>query len=201
LSWTWFFCPRSRPLLLSAVLVGTGSAVWWAFSVAALRAAGVGATDARIVYAACGVSGILASVGGIAFARTGLRTGYLVAVAALAVPLVLLGFAAADLPVAIVAAVLFGVFYNLVVAAQGIWSARVFAQHPAAGLAAVNTALTVGTLAGPSLAGTVITSAGFTTTLAAAGVVVLLAVFCCPPSERRRRVLAAHECTAAPVRP
>ena len=27
LSWTWFVCPRSRPLLLSAVLVGTRSAV------------------------------------------------------------------------------------------------------------------------------------------------------------------------------
>ncbi len=201
LSWTWFFCPRSRPLLLSAVLVGTGSAVWWAFSVAALRDAGVGATDARIVYAVCGVSGILASAGGIVFARAGLRTSYLLAVALLAVPLVLLGFAAGNLPTAVVAAVLFGSCYNLVVAAQGIWSARVFAQHPAAGLAAVNTALTIGTLVGPSLAGAVDASAGFTTTLTAAGLVVLVAVFCCPPTERRRRALATHECRATPVRP
>ena len=29
LSWTWFLCPKSRPLLVSAVAVGLGSAVFW----------------------------------------------------------------------------------------------------------------------------------------------------------------------------
>ena len=37
LSLSWFFCPRSRPLLVSAVLVGGGSSTWWAFSVDAMR--------------------------------------------------------------------------------------------------------------------------------------------------------------------
>ncbi|MFL6136049.1 MAG: MFS transporter, partial [Nocardioidaceae bacterium] len=37
LSPSWFFCPRSRPLLVSAVLVGAGSSVWWVFSVDAMQ--------------------------------------------------------------------------------------------------------------------------------------------------------------------
>lgn len=90
LSWTWFFCPKSRPLLISAVLIGTGSAVWWAFSVDALREAGVDATSARTVYAVCGAAGILASASGTVFARHGLRTGYLTACTLLAASLAVL---------------------------------------------------------------------------------------------------------------
>jgi predicted MFS family arabinose efflux permease len=203
LSVSWFLCPRSRPLLLSAVFVGLGSAVWWSFSVDALRDAGTDPTMARIVYAICGAAGIVASVSGSAFARWGLRRGHLVTCAVLAVSLALLGFAAGQLPVAIMAAVLFGVCYNGVVAAQGIWSSRVFEDHPAAGLAAVNTALTIGTLIGPTLAGVAIGWFGFGPTLAVAALVIAASLPYCPPSPRRREVLAAHrsECRATPVAP
>lgn len=200
LSWTWFLCPRSRPLLLSAVLVGTGSAVWWAFSVDALRHAGLDATPARVVYAVCGAAGIVASGSGTVFDRFGLRRGYLASCALLAVSLVLLGAVAGHLVAAVAAAVLFGVFYNSVVAAQGIWSSRVFADHPSAGLAAVNTALTLGMLAGPPVAGALITRFGYPPTLLAAAAVIGAALVFCPPGAHRRRVLAGHHCTATPVR-
>lgn len=196
LSWSWFLCPRSRPLLLSAVLVGTGSAVWWSFSVDALREAGVDATPARLFYALCGVAGILASVSGAAFDRFGLRRGYLVAGTALAVSMVVLGLARPHLVAVFVAAVLFGAFYNGVIAAQGVWSSRVFADHPSAGLAAVSTALTIGTLAGPAMAGVLIGRVGFSPTLLAAAVVTALALVFCPPGNRRSRALASHRCTA-----
>jgi predicted MFS family arabinose efflux permease len=201
LSWTWFFCPKSRPLLISAVLVGTGSAVWWAFSVDALREAGIDATAARIVYAVCGAAGIVASLSGLVIAKVGLRTGYLMACAVLAGSLALLGIATSHLLAAFAAAMLFGVFYNGVVAVQGIWSSRVFAEHPAAGLAAVNTALTIGTLAGPSIAGAAIAQLGFKPTLLGAAAAVVAALVFCPPSARRRKILAAHRCKAAQVRP
>ena len=149
LSVSWFFCPRSRPLLISAVLVGAGSAVWWAFSVDAMQHAGLGTTAGRVVYAVCGVALLLGSASGLAFARLGLRRGYLGAIVLLAASLGLLAVATADLAWALVAAVLFGAFYASVIAAHGIWSARVFAGHPAAGLAAVSAALTIGTLVGP----------------------------------------------------
>ena len=66
LSVSWFFCPRSRPLLISAVLVGAGSAVWWAFSVDAMQTAGLGTTAGRVVYAVCGVAMLLGSASGLA---------------------------------------------------------------------------------------------------------------------------------------
>jgi len=201
LSWTWFFCPRSRPLLISAVLIGSGSAVWWTFSVDALREAGIAATPARIVYAVCGAAGILASASGAVFTRTGLRAGYLAACALLAGSLALLGVAATHLMAALLAALLFGVFYNAVFAAQGIWSSQVFADHPSAGLAAINTALTIGTLAGPSIAGAVIPRVGYPGTLMGAAGAVLVALAFCPPTARRRRALAAHRCRAAPIEP
>lgn len=203
LSVSWFLCPRSRPLLLSAVLVGIGSSVWWAFSVDAMRAADLGATPARGVYAVCGAACLLGSVSGLAFARTGLRSGYLGATLLLSASLGLLAAATAQLALALVAAVLFGAFYASVIAAQGIWSAQVFAGHPAAGLAAVSAALTVGTLVGPSLAGVVIQESSHATALLGAAAATAAALPFCPPSARRRRLLEAHQehCQATPVRP
>ncbi len=202
LSVSWFFCPKSRPLLISAVLVGAGSAVWWAFSVDAMQTAGLGTTAARVVYAVCGVALLLGSVSGLAFARLGLRAGYLGAVVLLAASLGLLAVATSELAWALVAAILFGAFYASVIAAHGIWSARVFTGHPAAGLAAVSAALTIGTLVGPPLAGLAIQLDGHGLALIGAAVATVAAVPFCPPSERRREVLAVHDqhCEAAPVR-
>ena len=200
LSLSWFFCPRSRPLLLSAVLVGAGSSVWWAFSVDAMQTAGLGSTAARVVYAVCGAALLLGSVSGLAFERLGLRTGYLGATALLAASLGLLAVATEQLALALVAAVLFGAFYASVIAAHGIWSTRVFAEHPAAGLAAVSAALTIGTLVGPPLAGWAIQLDDHSLALVGAAVATMAAVPFCPPSERRREVLAEHDCQAAPVR-
>ncbi|WP_245927629.1 MFS transporter [Nocardioides silvaticus] len=201
LSPSWFFCPRSRPLLTSAVLVGVGSSVWWVYSVDALQDAGIAATPARAVYAVCGAAMLLGSVSGFAFERMGLRTTYLGSILLLAVSLGLLGAATAHLVAAFGAAVLFGACYAAIIAAHGVWSARVFEDHPAAGLAAVSTALTLGMLAGPVAAGAVIEQSGHAAALAGAAVLTAAALPFCPPTARRRAALAHHDCTAAPVRP
>lgn len=201
LSVSWFFCPKSRPLLVSGVLVGVGSSVWWAFSVDAMQSAGLGTTPARVVYAVCGAACLLGSVSGLAFARLGLRVGYLGTTVLLTASLALLALATAQLAGALVAAVLFGAFYASVIAAHGIWSAQVFAGHPAAGLAAVSAALTVGTLLGPALAGLAIQQSGHELALVGAAVATAAALPFCPPSARRRAELAHHDCHAAPVRP
>lgn len=203
LSPSWFFCPRSRPLLVSSVLVGAGSSVWWVFSVDAMQHAGMAATPARVVYAACGVACILGSLSGFAFSSIGLRSGYLGATALLAVALGLLGAATADPPTAFVAALLFGAFYASVIAAHGVWSAQVFEAHPAAGLAAVSTALTAGTLLGPTLAGVVIGQTSHGVAMVGAAIVTCAALPFCPPTARRRKVLAehVHKCAASPIRP
>jgi len=201
LSPSWFLCPRSRPLLLSAVLVGAGSSVWWVFSVDAMQHAGIAATAARVVYAVCGAAMLLGSVSGFAFEHLGLRPSYLGSTLLLGVSLGLLGAAAADLVVALMAATLFGAFYAAVIAAHGVWSAQVFEEHPAAGLAAVSTALTLGTLVGPAMAGVIIDRSGHALALASAAVISCAAVPFCPPSARRRAALAKHNCAAAQVRP
>ena len=200
LSWSWFFCPRSRPLLMSAVIVGVTSSVWWAFGVDAMRAGGVDATTARVVYAACGVASVLASFSGAAYDRLGLRTGYLLVCGLFAGSLGLFGLATERVPAALLGAIAFGLFYCAIIAAQGIWSSRVFTDHPAAGLAAVNTALTVGTLLGPTFAGVALEQLGYGRTLVGAALLTVAALPFCPPSARRAAALSRHECTAAPVR-
>jgi predicted MFS family arabinose efflux permease len=77
----------------------------------------------------------------------------------------------------------------------------VFEEHPAAGLAAVSTALTLGTLVGPAAAGVLIDTGGYPLALASAAVISGAALPFCPPSAGRRATLATHNCTAAPVRP
>jgi predicted MFS family arabinose efflux permease len=203
LSWTWFFCPLSRPLLCSAVLVGVSASIWWAFGVDAMRAGGVDATSARVVYVACGVASVFASFSGAAYQRVGLRAGYLVTCGLLAGSLALFGLATATTWAALVGAVAFGMFYCAIIAAQGIWSARVFAQHPAAGLAAVNTALTLGTLLGPTLAGVALEHLGYGRTLVGAALLTVVALLFCPPTAGRAKDLQEHRqrCRAAPVQP
>jgi predicted MFS family arabinose efflux permease len=200
LSITWFFCPRSRPLLLSAVLVGAGSSVWWAFSVDALRQSGVDSGPARLTYAVCGAAMLLGSLSGAMFARFGLRPTYLVSCVLLAGSLALFGLATAHLITAVVAAIVFGAVYATVIAVHGVWSSRVFEDHPSAGLAAVSTALTIGTLAGPTLAGLVIQHADYRAALVAVAFLTLAALPFSPPTARRKARIADHVCTAAPVR-
>jgi predicted MFS family arabinose efflux permease len=202
LSVTWFFCPRSRPLLISAVVVGVTSSVWWAFGVDAMRHGGIEASTARIVYAACGAASVLASFSGAAYDRLGLRAGYLAVTALLASSLAVFGLAVEHVSAALLGAVAFGIFYCAIIAAQGIWSSRVFSTHPAAGLAAVNTALTVGTLIGPALAGIALENYGYGRTLVGAALLTVIAVPFCPPRAGRAQALDEHlqHCAAAPVR-
>jgi predicted MFS family arabinose efflux permease len=200
LSPSWFFCPRSRPLLVSALLVGAGSSVWWVFSVDAMQHAGMAAVPARVVYAACGAAMLLGSVSGVAFLHLGLRWSYLISTLLLGISLALLGADAGDPAVALVSATLFGAFYAAVIAAHGVWSAQVFDEHPAAGLAAVSTALTLGTLIGPVVAGVLVDRSGHALALASAAVISGVALPFCPPGTRRRAALAKHDCAAAPVR-
>ena len=152
LSITWFFCPKSRPLLLSAVLVGVGSSVWWAFSVDAMRQAGIDSSAARLTYAVCGVGDAARLV-----QRRGVRAVRASSqLSGLDVPCSPRPLPPSDLPPRtwpprMLAAIVFGAVYATVIAVHGVWSSRVFEDHPSAGLAAVNTALTIGTLAGPTL--------------------------------------------------
>ncbi|MCO1657535.1 MFS transporter [Pseudonocardia humida] len=182
---SWLVCPRSRPLLVAAALVGAGSSVWWTFGVDALVAAGLGEDRARAAFALCGAAGVLASGSGALAARLGLRRVHVLGCVALAGALALLGLAPGDTTVALLAAAAFGVTYNGVIAAQGLWSAEVFRSRPSAGLAAVNTALTIGTITGPAAAGLTVRAFGHPVAMVAAAGLVALAVTQAPPRPAR----------------
>ena len=82
-------------------------------------------------------------------------------------------------------AILFGAAYNVLLAVDAIWSARVFAQRPATGLAAVMFLLAVGLLAGPAVAGVMATSLGLPAAFAAGAAVVAATALLAPREELR----------------
>jgi MFS family permease len=91
----------------------------------------------------------------------------------------------------VVSAAGFGAAYNLIVALQTIWSARVFADRPAVGLGAVMFVLSVGLLAGPPLAGALADGASLSAAFyAAAGLCAATVAFM--PREDIRATAAAQ---------
>jgi hypothetical protein len=126
-----FVCPRSGPLLAGAFLIGLGSSVYWTFAVDLVAdEGGVAPSAARLVLAVVG-----------------------------AASLALIAAAPGAWPAVVPSAILFGAAYNVLLAVDAIWSARVYAGRPATGLAAVMFTLAVGLLVGPAGAGAMAASA------------------------------------------
>jgi predicted MFS family arabinose efflux permease len=152
---SWFLCPRSGPLLAGALLVGLAASVYWTFAVDLADQAGLGRDGARVLLGVVGAASIAGSLGGDLLERLGGRSALALCAVGMAAALALLATAQAGWLGAVVSAAAFGAAYNLIVALQTIWSARVFADRPAVGLGAVMFVLSVGLLAGPPLAGAV----------------------------------------------
>jgi predicted MFS family arabinose efflux permease len=181
LRWAWFVCPRSGPLLVGACLVGLGASVFWTFAVDHVVAAGgLGAGSARLLLVPVGLASIAGSLAGDLVRRVGARPALVGNVTALAAALLLMALVPASLPALLAAAVLFGASYNAVVAIQVIWSAKVFAERPSAGLAGVMFTLGVGTLVGPAAAGLLAGPIGLGGTFAVAAAVVMGAAVLLP---------------------
>ena len=155
----WFVCPRSGRLLIGAGLIGVASSVYWTFAVDRLVAAGgVSSADARVFLGLVGVGG---TVAGDAVRRFGGAAVFVCALVAEAGALALLGLSPGSGGAAAASAILFGAAYNVVVAVEVIWSARVFASRPSAGLAAILFVQAVGALIGPPVLGAAADEVGF----------------------------------------
>jgi predicted MFS family arabinose efflux permease len=153
---SWFVCPRSGPLLAGAFLIGLGSSVYWTFAVDLVASEGdVAPGAARLVLALVGAASLAGSVSGELVERLGGRATFIAGSLALAASLALLAAAPGEWLAVVPSAILFGGAYNVVVAVDVIWSARVFAGRPATGLAAVMVMLGAGLLVGPAVAGAV----------------------------------------------
>jgi predicted MFS family arabinose efflux permease len=178
---SWFLCPRSSPLLTGALLIGLASSVYWTFAVEHMRSqGGLSTAQSRIVLAVVG----LASIGGTASAdavrHLGARAAFILAAAAEAASLALLGLAPGTLAAVLSSAVLFGVAYNTVIAVEVIWSAQVFAARPSAGLAAVMVMGALGLLTGSPVLGAVADQTGLAAIFVAGAILLILTTALAP---------------------
>src|SRR5829696_6351156 len=168
----WLVCPRSRPLLLGALLIGLGSSVYWTFAVDYLVTEGsLPTSTGRLFLVFVGSASVLGTLAGDLLRHFSPAGAFSALTTMLAGSLGLLAVAPASLGVAALSGVLFGASFSLIVAIQSIWTSRVFAERPSAGLAAVMFMLGLGLLVGPPAAG-----------LLAGGLAAIAGVL--PPRER-----------------
>jgi predicted MFS family arabinose efflux permease len=185
LSWSWFVCPRSGPLLVGALLVGIGASVYWTFAADYVVAGDLPATAGAVLLAVVGLSSILGSFAGDMLNRLGGRPALRVSAVALAASLFLLAAAPSSWWSVIASACAFGATYNLLLAVQAIWSGRVFAERPSTGLAAVLFMLGIGQIAGPTLAGLLADGVGLGAAFCVGGATIATAALL-PPREELR---------------
>ena len=185
---SWFVCPRSSRLLTGALLVGLASSVYWTFAVEHLQSqGGLSITQSRIFLGVVGLATVGGTVGADAIDRLGARTAFILAAAAEAAALLLLGLAAGTLAAVLCSAVLFGVAYATIVAISVIWSTHVFADRPSAGLAAVMAMNAVGLLTGPPILGATADHIGLSAIFAAGAALLALTTWFAP-----REALGRH---------
>jgi predicted MFS family arabinose efflux permease len=185
---SWFACPRSGPLLAGALLIGLGSSVYWTFAVDLVAGEGeMSASAARLVLAVVGAASLAGAFSGDLVERLGARPTMLAGALALAASFVLIAAAPGSWLAVAPSALLFGAAYNVLIAVDAIWSARVFASRPATGLAAVMFMLASGLLAGPAAAGVAATALGLPAAFLGGAVVVAATVFLLPREELRQR--------------
>jgi len=182
---SWFVCPRSGPLLAGAFLIGLAASVYWTFSVDLAGRAGLGHDGARILLGVVGAASIAGSLGGDLLERIGGRAALVLGSLVMGTSLVLLAVAAGSWPAALASAAGFGAAYNLIVALQSIWSARVFADRPAVGIGAVMFVLSTGLLLGPPLAGAVADRVSLEAAFCGAGALCVAVTLLAPREELR----------------
>jgi predicted MFS family arabinose efflux permease len=187
---SWFVCPRSGPLLAGALLIGLAASVYWTFAVDLADQAGLGRDGARLLLGVVGAASLAGSLGGDLLERLGGRRALVLTALLMATALALLASAPSGWLGAMLSAAGFGAAYNLVVALQTIWSARVFADRPAVGLGAVMFVLSVGLLAGPPVAGALADQVSLPAAFYAAAVLCAATVFLTPREELRASVAA-----------
>lgn len=187
LSWSWFVCPRSGPLLVGALLVGVGASVYWTFAADYVAGGALPRTAGAVLLAAVGLASILGSFAGDLLERLGGRPALQVSALALGGSLFLLAAAPSAWWSVLASAIAFGATYNILLAVQVIWSGRVFAQRPSTGLSAVLFMLGIGQLIGPALAGVLADGAGMGAAFVVGGATIAVSALLPPREEVRVR--------------
>jgi predicted MFS family arabinose efflux permease len=191
---SWFLCPRSGPLLAGALLVGLAASVYWTFAVDLADQAGLGRDGARLLLGVVGAASIAGSLGGDLLERLGGRSVLALGATGMAAALALLATSQAGSLGALASAAAFGAAFNLIVALQTIWGARVFADRPAVGLGAVMFVMSAGLIAGPPLAGAFADAASLSAAFYVAAVLCAATVVFMPREDIRATTAAGGGC-------
>lgn len=137
------------PVLLTAMLVGAGSAAVWTFGPDHLTDAGqLSATATALLWCLLGAAGALGAVSGDLVNRIGVRLTWTLGATVTATSTLLLGVAPAVLPLAALALVGFGGGYVALSGVLIVWAARLHPERAAEVTAALFIALTAGQAVG-----------------------------------------------------
>lgn len=127
-----------------------------------------------------GAASLAGALSGDLVERLGARSTVVAGSFALSASLALIAIAPGSWLVGVPSALLFGAAYNVLIAVEAIWSARVFAGRPATGLAAVMFVLATGLVLGPALAGVLADELGLPAAFLAGALVISAAALLAP---------------------
>jgi predicted MFS family arabinose efflux permease len=167
-------------VLAAALLIGLGSATFWTFAVDQVRDAGLDQAAGRILLGVAGITSLAGLAAADAIARLGARLTFVLTALLEAAAIAVIAVAPHRLAAVLVAAAAFGAAYNTIVAVNVLWATRVYAERPAAGVAAATGAQGVGLLAGPLTGGIFAETTSLPTALLGGAAIVAAAAFLAP---------------------
>lgn len=162
-SFSWFLCRKSIPLLGQAFLYGLIAAFYFTYAVDLVRGAGLSETWAAVLWSLVGLGGIAGLFGGDAVYRFGLNRCLTVCLGLLAVSIASLTFGEESITVVVIGALMFGASYMPMAAFLVIWSGYVFHERPTTGFSAVLFCLAFGAIVGPVSLGSIADTFGLKT--------------------------------------
>ncbi|WP_372085062.1 nitrate/nitrite transporter [Tistrella mobilis] len=177
------FAWSGRALLISSFILGVTTTVFWTFAGALGADETVSISGFRlalrvILWITVGFASIAGVIAAPLLSRHGLRSTYALSIVAVAVALGLSAFAQQSLSLLLISGAAFGTAYIMATSQLGAWSLVVHHALPSAGFGLTFLAFAVGAVVGPTIAGWIIESSGFSTVfLVSAAVTLLLLLF------------------------
>ena len=152
LRWSWFVCPKSRPLFFVAFSYGVTSSVYWTYAVDLTRSGNMPADTGPVFWTLVGIGGFAGLAAGDCSKRFGLKYTLAAILAAYSLSIGTLAITLSWATI-IVSGALYGATFMMLAALLVIWSADVFQDRPSVGVSAVILSLTTGSMLGPAVFG------------------------------------------------
>lgn len=180
--WRWFLCRRSARLFAVTFGLSLGSSAYWTYAPDLVQAHGLPSSSAAVLWIVTGLTGAAGMSGGNVAHRLGLRAALTACLIAVAAALALLAVLPGSWTAALVSAAIFGAAFMVGYALIVLWSQRMFATHPSAGLTATILCGAAGFITGPAAFGALADRTGLATAIATASAITLATALVRPTS-------------------